>query len=132
MSGGMFTLSMAREAIGNSSYFARGWADALQKRVMNAKLRLQNGEAEYSATVVAGGGEYDVSFVYDVDFEDFSQMICTCPEGRYGMGCRHAAALMIAVCTGAVDPEPEDDSGEFLNELIAMQAAVPRLHLRLE
>ena len=121
----MFTLAQAREAIGNSAYFARGGADAARGGVSDVRILDDGGRLTCSGIVSSGGREYTVSFIYDECGERFSDMDCTCGAG--GDACRHAAALMVAIAGGIAKVKTEQSGAVFMDALLHGSHSLTRL-----
>ena len=113
----MFTLSQARGFIGSAADFARGGAYVQEGRVSGVTAGEHDGLLRYSGIVRAAGQEYAVSFDYDEMQEAFAGCACSCGVSRGG-GCRHAAALMIAVCGGAGKVTTVAEGSEFISGLL--------------
>ena len=113
----MFTLSQARGFIGSAADFARGGAYVQEGRVSGVTAGEHDGLLRYSGIVRAAGQEYAVSFDYDEMQEAFAGCTCSCGASRGG-GCRHAAALMIAVCGGAGKVTTVAEGSEFISGLL--------------
>ncbi|MBP3656956.1 MAG: SNF2 helicase associated domain-containing protein [Clostridia bacterium] len=97
----MFTIPQAREAICNTAYFARGRAYAESGRVIRHDVVRDGSMLIGYGTVRGHGDHYSVGFSYDEETQRFTQCSCTCPAfDRARFGCKHVAALMIAVCEG--------------------------------
>lgn len=113
----MFTLSQARGFIANAANFARGGAYVQEGRVSGVTAEDCGGVLRYSGVVRAAGRDYAVSFDYDEIGETFEGCTCACGAARGG-GCRHAAALMIAVCGGAGKVATLAEGSEFIGGLL--------------
>ncbi|MBQ2990540.1 MAG: SNF2 helicase associated domain-containing protein [Clostridia bacterium] len=115
----MFTLSDARSAIANPAQFARGGVDVREGRVSNVSVEEEDGVLTYCGAVRGTDRVHDVLFEYDVRQEAFLFCTCSCAAGaRIGRGCRHAAAVMIAVCGGAAESISAREGGEFIDALL--------------
>ena len=113
----MFTLSQARGFIASAANFARGGAYVQEGRVGGVTAEDCGGLLRYSGVVRAAGQDYAVSFDYDELQETFEGCSCSCGAVRGG-GCRHAAALMIAVCGGAGQVATLSEGSEFISSLL--------------
>lgn len=115
----MFTLAQARGAIGNPAYFARGGADVRAGRVSRVQAAREDEYLIYRGAV----GSHQVMFEYDEELEVFINCQCDCAAfDKAAWGCRHVAALMIAVCGGAGEAEPAQEGGEFIEGLLQRRA----------
>lgn len=114
----MFTLSQARGFIANAANFARGGAYVQEGRVSGVSAEDRGGLLRYSGVVRAAGRDYAVSFDYDEAEDRFVGCACTCAPSERGGGCRHAAALMIAVCGGAGHVTSVSEGSEFISGLL--------------
>ncbi len=115
----MFTLMQARSAIANPGYFARGSADVQEGRVSGVTVREEGGLLRYSGTVRGVERSYRAAFEYDEAADAFVSCCCDCPScGAGAWGCRHVAALMIAVCGGAGAGQLAAEGGEFIDTLL--------------
>ena len=115
----MFTRSSARSAIGNPAMFARGGAYVQEGRVSQVTVREAGALQIYEGVVQSPGESYRVSFEYDPQQEKFPACRCSCAEiGRSAWGCRHVAALMIAVCGGTATPVGPREGSEWMDELL--------------
>jgi len=124
----MFTLSKARAAIGNPSQFARGSAYVQEGCVRGVTVRETEAGLRYEGEIAAGKQAFRASFEYDPKADEFGAISCGCEEhARAGRGCRHAAALMIAVCGGAGEAVGPRDGGEFMTDLLGESRARPRV-----
>ena len=112
----MFTLSQARAYIANAAAFARGGSYVQEGRVSGVAAEDCGGLLRYSGIVRAAGREYAVAFDYDEEQETFAGCSCGCASGN--RGCRHAAALMIAVCGGAGQVATVSEGSEFISGLL--------------
>jgi len=123
----MFTLSKARAAIGHASQFARGSAYVQEGCVSRVTVKESAAGLFYEGEIAAGRQVFRASFEYDPEADVFGAVRCSCgelaPEGR---GCRHAAALMIAVCGGAGEPVGPREGGDFMMGLLDESRARPR------
>ena len=93
----MYTLTQAREAIGNGAYFARGQAYVQDGRVDHLECAHKGGLMLLSASVRGHGRRYHVTLCYDPAAGKFTSCGCDCiffAHTRFG--CKHVAALMIA------------------------------------
>lgn len=113
----MFTLAQARGYIASPANFARGGAYVQEGRVGGVTAEDCGGVLRYSGVVRAAGRDYAVSFDYDEAEERFAGCACNCAQGDRG-GCRHAAALMIAVCGGAAHVATVSEGSEFISGLL--------------
>ena len=126
----MFTLSKARAAIGNASQFARGSAYVQEGCVRNVTLREDAAGLIYEGEIQAGKQVFRASFEYHPGADEIGATCCSCEEhARLRQGCRHAAALMIAVCGGAGEPVGPREGGEFMAGLLDQQRERPRMRL---
>lgn len=115
----MFTRSSARSAIGSPAMFARGGAYVQEGRVSQVTVRETGALQIYEGLVKSPGESYAVMFEYDPQQEKFVSCRCACQEISKGAwGCRHVAALMIAVCGGTVTPIGPREGSEWLDELL--------------
>lgn len=115
----MFTLMQARGAITNPGYFARGSADVQEGRVSDVAVQEEGVLLRYSGVVRGIERSYRVMFEYDGELETFVNCSCDCPAfDRSVWGCRHVAALMIAVCGGACAGQRTAEGGEFIDALL--------------
>ncbi|MBQ8619897.1 MAG: SNF2 helicase associated domain-containing protein [Clostridia bacterium] len=115
----MFTRSSARSAIGNPAMFARGGAYVQEGRVSQVTVREAGALQIYEGLVKSPGESYAVMFEYDPQQEKFASCRCACQEiGKSTWGCRHVAALMIAVCGGTVTPVGPREGSEWMDELL--------------
>lgn len=115
----MFTLSSARSAIGNPAYFARGGADVQEGRVSGVTVREEDGLLRYDGVVRGAEETCRPDFLYDEEMDVFVSCGCTCREiARSPRGCRHVAALMIAVCGGAATSVGARDGREMIGALL--------------
>lgn len=122
----MFTLSSARGAIGNPAFFARGGAYVREGRVSGVTVREEEGLLEYRGTVRGPDREYRACFLYDETLDAFIDCGCTCGKtSRAAWGCRHVAALMIAVCGGAAGAVGPRDGRELIDVLLARSRMNP-------
>ena len=116
----MFTRSSARSAIGNPAMFARGGAYVQEGRISQVTVREERSLQVYEGVVHSPGEDYRVMFEYDPQADRFAACRCSCAEiERSAWGCRHVAALMIAVCGGATaTPIGPREGSEFIGELL--------------
>ncbi len=123
----MFTLANARGAIANSAAFARGSTDAREGRVGSVTIESQEGLLAYRGVVRVGTKDYHPVFEYDEEQDVFVRFRCDCDPSVKGLcGCRHAAALMVAVCGGAGEWISAQEGGDFIDELLGeRRSAVP-------
>lgn len=121
----MFTLSDARRAIGRSAIFARAGVDVQSGCVRGVEMvEEENDLVRYSGVVHSAARCEYPSFLYDQELKDFVYCECTCEQcGGSAWGCRHVAALMIAVCRSAVKTETDDDA---LIEMLLFNRRPPR------
>ena len=119
----MFTRSSARSAIGNPATFARGGAYVQEGRVSQVTVREENMLQVYEGVVRSPQEDYAVMFQYDPQTEQFPACRCACAEnGRSAWGCRHVAALMIAVCGGSATPIGPREGREWMDELLMQKS----------
>ena len=124
----MFTLSRARAAIGHASQFARGSAYVQEGCVKGVTVREAASLLLFEGEITAGRQTFRTSFEYDPKADAFGSMRCSCGESlSEGRGCRHAAALMIAVCGGAGEPVGPREGGDFITGLLGESRIRPRL-----
>lgn len=124
----MFTLSKARAAIGHPSQFARGSAYVQEGCVRGVTVRETATGLIYEGEITAGRQTFRTSFEYDPKMDEFGAICCSCEEHiRSRQGCRHAAALMIAVCGGAGEAVGPRDGGEFILDLLGENRTRPRV-----
>ena len=129
----MFTLSKARAAIGNASQFARGSAYVQEGCVSRVTVRETDSGLFYEGDIAAGKQALHASFEYDPKEDAFGAIRCSCRESAPGgQGCRHAAALMIAVCGGAGEPVGPREGGDFMTELLDASRARPRARMAVQ
>ena len=115
----MFTLSSARGAIANPALFARGGADVREGRVSGVTVEEKDGVLCYSGVVRGMAGSERPTFQYDETLDAFVSCGCSCAGVKDAVwGCRHVAALMIAVCGGAGEGQLPREGGGFLDELL--------------
>ena len=115
----MFTRASARSAIGNPAMFARGGAYVQEGRVSRVTVRETDTLQVYEGLVRSPDGDFAVMFEYDPQRESFAACRCGCSEiGRSAWGCRHVAALMIAVCGGTATPIGPREGSEWMDELL--------------
>ena len=127
---GMFTLSMARAAIGNASQFARGSAYVQEGCVSGVTIREDGSALVYEGEIAAGSQRFRAAFEYDAQADALGVVRCTCEEfARTQRGCRHIAALMIAACGGAGEHVGARDGGAFMDELLDESRARPSSRL---
>lgn len=118
----MFTLAQARGAIGNPAYFARGGADVREGRVGGVSVQEKDGLLTYRG-VVSGRR---VMFEYDEILDAFAECRCSCAAFEAAIwGCRHVAALMIAVCGGAGGEGYAKEGSAFIDVLLTERSGAP-------
>lgn len=121
----MFTLSDARNAIGNPAYFARGGADVREGRVSSVTVEEKGKYLVYRGTVRSAAQAMHAMFEYDQEKEAFSSCSCTCMDtARSAAGCRHVAALMIAACGGAGEVISAREGDDFIDSLLMANRSV--------
>lgn len=122
----MFTLSQAREAIASASQFARGSAYVQDGCVHGVTVREEDNATVYEGEIVSGRSAVRAGFEYDAGAGEFGACSCSCTEfSRTQRGCRHVAALMIAVCGGAGEYVGARDGSDFMDELLDESRARP-------
>ena len=91
--------------IGDAACVARGQSYVREGRV--GRVTCTAGKVwRYDADIRGHGETYRVTFGYDLRSERFTGCSCTCPAfDRARFGCKHVAALMLAVLEGAGDEE---------------------------
>ena len=103
----MYTMQDVRRAIEDSAYVARGQSYVREGRV--GTVTCTGAWVKCYEAIVRGHGEaYRTMFGYDMRRESFTECHCTCPAfERTQFGCKHVAALMIAVLEGADGAQEE-------------------------
>ena len=122
----MYTITQARDAIGNTAHFARGRAYAQAGHVLRHKVVADGGRLMAYGTVRGHGQHYSVGFTYDEEKGRFTQASCDCPAfERAAFGCKHVAALMIAVHqaqenkqrrSGSAEPPAMDETDRVIRD----------------
>ena len=128
----MFTLTQARRAIDQPAQFARGGAYVQEGCVSGVRAQdTGDGLLRISCTVRVAGQTYRPTVDYDELEEEFVRCECACMSAgrRREWGCRHVAALLIAVCGGEGHVNSLEEGGLFVDELLEAQDAGAMLSL---